>query len=174
MNDIIKSMIERRSCKKYKPDTVPQEVIEKIIEAGLFAASGQGKQSPIILAVSDKETRDKISALNAKYLPVESVDPFYGAPVVLVVLAPADAGTGIYDGSLVIGNMLLAAYSLGLGSCWIHRAKETFNDEEGKEILKKAGIEGDYIGIGNCIIGYPDVPNPPVIPRKENRVYRIY
>lgn len=174
MNDIIKAIIERRSCKNYKPDAVPQEIIEQIIEAGLFAASGQGKQTPIVLAVSDKETRDKIAEINSKYHPLHPADPFYGAPVVLVVLAPKDAGTGVCDGSLVIGNMMLAAHSLEMGSCWIHRAKETFADEEGKEILKKAGLEGEYVGIGNCIIGYSAVPNPPVIPRKEKRVYRIY
>ena len=174
MNDIIKAIIERRSCKNYKPDAVPQEIIEQIIEAGLFAASGQGKQTPIVLAVSDKETRDKIAEINSKYHPLHPADPFYGAPVVLVVLAPKDAGTGVCDGSLVIGNMMLAAHSLEMGSCWIHRAKETFADEEGKEILKKAGLEGEYVGIGNCIIGYSAVPNPPVIPRKENRVYRVY
>ena len=172
MNEIINAIITRRSCKNFKPDMVPTEIMDQIIEAGLFAASGKGKQAPIIIAITDKDTRDKMSSLNAKYLGTKA-DPFYGAPIALAVLVEKSVPTGIYDGSLVLGNMMLAAHSLGIGSCWIHRAKQSFEDEEGKEILKKLGIEGDYEGIGYCVIGYSATDNSRIIPRKENRVFRI-
>lgn len=173
MNEVISAIIARRSCKKYKPDMVPEQVINQIIEAGLYAASGRGWQSPIIVAVKDKDTRDMLSGLNAKYDPFKREDPFYGAPVVLAVLAEKKISTAIYDGSLVLGNMMLAAHSLGIGSCWIHRAKEVFNDPEGKALLQKLGIQGDYEGIGHCVIGYPDVLQSIVIPRRPNRVYQV-
>lgn len=172
MNEILKAIKERRSCKSFKPDAVSDEIIDKIVEAGLFAASGIGMQSPIILAVTDKEVRDKLCALNSKYDQKHRPDPFYGAPAILVVLADKSVPTYVYDGSLVMGNMMLAAHSLDIGSCWIHRAKETFEDEEGKAILKDLGIEGDFEGIANCVIGYPTVPNNKIPPRKENRVFK--
>ena len=147
-------------------------MLDKIIEAGLHAPSGLNSQKTIILAVTDKATRDELSFLNAGKDPFKRVDPFYGAPCVLVVLAEKNAPTYLYDGPLVMENMLLAAHALGLGACWIHRAKETFETDEGKAILKKLGIEGDFEGIGNCIIGYPETV-PAKKPRKENRVYYI-
>lgn len=174
MNEMINAIIGRRSCKSFKPDMIPQQDIDQIIEAGLYAASGMNAQSPIIVAVTDRETRDKLSALNRKYDARNRPDPFYGAPVVLVVLAPKSIPTYLYDGSLVMGNLMLAAHSLGVGSCWIHRAKETFEDPEGQEILKKLGIAGDYEGIGNCVLGIPAVERAAHAPeRKQNRVYRI-
>ena len=171
-NEVLKTKLTRTSVKKYKSDEVQCELIEKIIEAGLYAPSGRNWQAPIILAVTNKEVRDKLSKLNAKIMGMsEEFDPFYNAPVVLVVLADKSRNTYVYDGSLVMENMMLAATSLGVGSCWIHRAKETFELPEGKEILKSLGIEGEYEGIGNCILGYPDGEIPPVKPRKENRVF---
>ena len=170
--DALENILTRVSVKKYKSDPVPKELIEKIVEAGTHAASGMNRQSPIILAVTNKELRDKLSVLNAGKDPFGRSDPFYGAPVVLVVLADKNVHTHVYDGSLVLGNLMLASHSLGLGSCWIHRAKETFEMEEGKQILKELGIEGDYEGIGNCVIGYADV-TPEKKPRKENWVYYI-
>ena len=172
MNEILKNIKERRSVKSYKPDPVPHELVEKIVEAGTYAATGRNRQAPIILAVSNKEMRDKLSKLNAKILGIDG-DPFYGAPVVLVVLADKAVNTRVYDGSIVMANLMLAASSLGVGSCWIHRAKETFELPEGKEILKSLGIEGEYEGIGNCILGYPDGPIPEAKPRKENWAYYI-
>ncbi len=172
MNETLRLIRSRRSVKKYKDTPVAKELIEKIVEAGTCAPSGLNKQSPIILAVTNKEVRDKLSFLNAGKDPFKRSDPFYGAPVVLVVLADKSVPTYLYDGSLVMENMLLAAHSLGLGACWIHRAKETFAMEEGKEILRSLGIEGDYEGIGNCIVGYPDTI-PADKPRKENWVYYI-
>ena len=171
--DAMQNIRTRKSVKKYKPDPVPKELIEQIVEAGLYAPSGLNKQAPIILAVTNKQLRDELSALNAGADVVfKRADPFYGAPVVLVVLADKSVPTYVYDGSIVMENMLLAAHALGLGACWIHRAKETFACPEGKAILKKLGIEGEYEGIGNCIVGYADM-QPVEKPRKENRVYYV-
>ena len=171
MNEIIKNIVERRSIKKYKSDMVPSELIDEVLKAATFAPTGMNKQSPIIIAITNKEVRDKLSKLNAKIMGVD-IDPFYGAPVVIVVLADKSVPTYIYDGSLVMENMMLAAHSLGLGSCWIHRAKEEFETEEGKEILKSLGITGDYEGIGHCILGYPDM-EAVTKPRKENYIYKM-
>lgn len=172
MSNTIDAILSRRSIRKYKPDMVPKKIIEKIVQAGTYAATGLGKQSPIILAVTNKELRDKLSKMNAEVMGTAS-DPFYGAPVVLVVLADKSRPTYVYDGSLVIGNLMLAAHELGIASCWIHRAKEEFESPEGKEILRSLGIEGDYEGIGHCILGYADMEAPEAVPRKENYVYYV-
>lgn len=171
-NEVIKAMVERRSIREYKPDMVEQDKIDEIIKAGLYAASGMDFQPSIIVEVTNKELRDRLSEMNREIgaFP-EGSDPFYGAPVVLIVLSEKDKPNRVYDGSLVMGNMMLAAHSLGLGSCWIHRAKEEFETEEGKQILKDLGIEGEYEGIGHCIVGYPAVDLPEASPRHENRVY---
>lgn len=172
MSNTIDAILSRRSIRKYKPDMVLKKIIEKIVQAGTYAATGLGKQSPIILAVTNKELRDKLSKMNAEVMGTAS-DPFYGAPVVLVVLADKSRPTYVYDGSLVIGNLMLAAHELGIASCWIHRAKEEFESPEGKEILRSLGIEGDYEGIGHCILGYADMEAPKAAPRKENYVYFV-
>lgn len=172
MNEIIKAMETRRSIRGYKEDMVPEELIAEVVEAGTYAATGMGRQSPIILAVTNKEVRDRLSKVNAEIMGTTG-DPFYGAPVVLVVLADKSRPTYLYDGSLVMGNLMLAAHSLDLGSCWIHRAKETFEREEGKAILKELGIEGDYEGIGNCVIGYVKEPAKAAAPRKTDYVHYI-
>ena len=171
--DAMQNLITRRSVKQYKPDPVPREIIEKIVEAGTWAATGRNAQAPIIVAVTNKEMRDRIARMNAAIMGAEK-DPFYGAPVVLIVLADKNAApTYLYDGSLVLGNLMLAAHAQGIGSCWIHRAKQEFESEEGKAILKELGLEGDYEGIGHCILGYADGPEPAPKPRKENYVYWI-
>ena len=170
--DAMQNLLTRRSVRKYKPDMVPQEKLEKILEAGTYAATGMGHQSPIILAVTDKTMRDKLSKMNAAIMGVDS-DPFYGAPVVLVVLADKNVPTYLYDGSLVMGNLMNAAHAEGIASCWIHRAKEEFNSPEGKQILQDLGITGDYEGIGHCILGYADGDEPAAKPRKENYVYSV-
>ena len=171
--DALQAMLTRKSIKKYKPDLVPQELIDQIIEAGLNAPSGLNKQAPIILAVTKRQVRDELSKLNAGKDPFFRADPFYGAPVVLVVLADKSVPTYLYDGSLVMENLQLAAHALGLGACWIHRAKEAFQTEYGKSLLKKAGIEGEWEGIGHCILGYADGPLPETRPRKEGWVHSI-
>ena len=171
-DEALKLIESRRSIRSYKPDMVPDDLIDKVIEAGTFAATGGGRQSPIIIAVKDRKTRDKLSKLNADIMGAET-DPFYGAPLVLIVLADRSSSTYLYDGSLVMGNLMLAAHALGLGSCWIHRAKEEFDRPEGKEILKDLGITGDYEGIGHCILGYIDGDVPEANPRKEKWSYTI-
>ena len=172
MNETLKTLIERRSCRSYKSDPIPTEVLDQILEAGSYAATGMGKQSPIMSAVTDKKTRDQLSKMNAAVMGASN-DPFYGAPVVIVVLANRAVPTYLYDGSLVMGNLMNAAHSLGSASCWIHRAKEEFDSAEGKAILKDLGIEGDYEGIGHCILGYAAQENKTAAPRKENYIYRI-
>ena len=172
MSEVINNMKTRRSIRKYKPDMIPEDVLNRIIEAGTYAATGMGKQSPIIIAVTNKEIRDKFSKMNAEIMGVDS-DPFYGAPVVLIVLADKARPTYVYDGSLVMGNLMLAAHAEGIGSCWIHRAKEEFESAEGKAFLKSLGIEGDYEGNGHCVLGYTDGEEPKAMPRKENYVYCV-
>ena len=173
MSEVMNNILTRRSVKKYKPDMVPEDVLENIIRAGTYAANGRGKQSPIIIAVTNKELRDKLSRLNAEIMGSPNMDPFYGAPVVLIVLADKTIPTHLYDGSLVMGNLMLAAHAMGVGSCWIHRAKEEFGLPEGKELLRSLGIEGDYEGIGHCVLGYADGQAPQAAPRKENYVYYV-
>lgn len=174
MNDILEAMEKRRSVRKYKPDMPPHADIDRILTAGLYAASGMNRQATKIIAVTDKKTRDELSNLNRQIGGwKEGFDPFYGAPVVLIVLTDKTVPTRVYDGSLVIGNLMLAADSLGYGSCWIHRAKEEFETDYGKDLLKKLGIEGEWEGVGHCIIGYADGEVPEASERKEDRVYYV-
>ncbi len=172
MNEALNNILTRRSVKAYKPDMPPQELIDQVAQAGTHAPTGMNRQSPVIIEVTDKATRDMLSKMNADVMGAET-DPFYGAPVVLVVLADKSVGTYMYDGSLVMENLMLAANAVGLGSCWIHRAKEEFESEEGRALLKKLGIEGDYEGIGHCILGFPAGDIPAEKPRKENWIYKI-
>ena len=168
--DAMVNLLTRRSIRSYKPDMLPREVIEKIAEVGTYAPTGMNRQTPIIVAVTNKELRDRMARLNAAVLNMDS-DPFYGAPVVLVVLAERSAPNRVYDGSLVMGNLMLAAHAMGIGSCWIHRAREVFDTDEGKAILRDLGIEGNYEGVGNCVLGYTEGGEPQAKPRKENWVY---
>ena len=170
--EAIEFIESRRSIRSYKPDMVPDEIIDRIVEAGTYAATGMGKQSPIIITVKDRAMRDRLSKMNAEIMGAD-IDPFYGAPVVLIVLADRSMSTYIYDGSLVMGNLMLAAHALGIGSCWIHRAKEEFDSPEGRKILADLGIQGDYEGIGHCILGYIDGDYPEPKPRKGNWTYTI-
>lgn len=171
-NETIENLKTRRAIRSYQSTVPDKELLAQVIEAGTYAPTGMGRQSPIIVAVTDKAVRDRLSQLNAAVMGSDA-DPFYGAPAVLVVLADRSVPTYLYDGSLVMGNLMNAAHALGLGTCWIHRAKEVFDSEEGKALLKEWGIEGDYEGIGNCIIGYPAQENPQPKPRKENYVYYV-
>lgn len=171
-NKTLELMQTRRSVRGFKPDPVPEEILDQIVEAGTWAATGRNRQSPVIIKVTNRELIRKLSKLNGEIMGTDS-DPFYGAPAVLIVLADKTVPTYLYDGSLVMGNLMLAAHSLGIGSCWIHRAKEGFQLPEGKEILKSLGIEGDYEGIGHCVLGYAEGEYPHTKPRKENWVYTI-
>lgn len=176
MNETIQTLKTRRSVRNFTDRPVERELIEQIIDAGLWAPSGMGKQAPIIIAVTDKAMRDRLSRMNADVMSAagrdtEGIDPFYGGPVVLVVLSDRSVMTHVYDGALVMGNLMNAAKSLGVDSIWIHRAKEEFDSEEGKEILSSLGIEGDYEGIGHCVLGYAATPAGEGAPRKERRVF---
>lgn len=174
MSDLLDKIKSRRSIRKFKSDAIPEDVLNKIIEAGTYAATGKNEQSPVIVAVTNRETRDKLSQANCKIGGwKDGFDPFYGAPVVLIVLADKNFANSIYDGSLVMGNLMLAAHELGIGSCWIHRAKEEFEMPEWKQWLKDIGVECEYIGIGHCVLGYidGDYPNPPK--RKDHWVYWV-
>lgn len=174
MSQVLKEIKERRSIRKYRQDPLPQELIDQIIEAGLYAASARGSQNTIIIQVTEKQMRDKIAEMNCKIGGwEEGFDPFYGAPAILIVLGRKDWPNRVYDGSLVMGNLMLAAHDLGVGSCWIHRAKEEFETEWGRELLKSLGIQEEYEGIGHCALGYADGAYPQAPPRKENRVYYI-
>ena len=175
MNETLKVLEERRSCRNFIPDQmIPKEDLDAILKAGTYAATGMGKQSPIIIAVTDKATRDALSAENARIAAWPGMgDPFYGAPVILIVLANKDVVTHIYDGALVLGNLMNAAKSVGVDSIWIHRAKEEFESDFGKNLLAKLGIEGNYEGIGHCALGYAAAPLQAAAPRKENYVYYV-
>lgn len=173
MESTLKDLKERRSIRAYKPDQIRDEELQKILEAGTYAPTGMGMQSPKIIVVQDRATRDYLSELNDKYMGSGS-DPFYGAPTVLVVLSSKERPTCVEDGSLVMGNLMNAAHAIGVGSCWIHRAREVFDSEEGKALLKKWGVEGDYIGVGHCILGYPaDDVSPEAKPRKDDYIVMV-
>ena len=168
--EVFEAIKTRRSIRRYKSDMVPDELLDRIVEAGLYAASGMNRQSTIILKITDKALRDELSRMNAAGMGRDS-NPFYGAPAVLVVLASKDIPTYIYDGSLAMGNMMLEAHELGLGSCWIHRAKEEFSSAEGRALLEKLGVKGNYEGIGHLIVGYADGDYPTAPPRNPGRVF---
>jgi nitroreductase len=171
-NEVIKTLTERRSVRRYTKKQVEEEKLELILKAGTYAPSGMGSQSPIMVVVQDPETISLLSRLNAVAMG-SSGDPFYGAPTVVIVLADKNMWTCVEDGSLVMGNLMNAAHAVGDDSCWIHRAKETFESKEGKDLLKKWGISGDYVGIGNCILGYRSGPYPTARQRKSNFIYRV-
>ena len=172
MSSAMEVILGRRSVRKYQDRPIPQEILDQVLEAGTYAATGMNRQSPIIIAVTNREVRDRLSKMNAAVMGTDT-DPFYGAPVVVIVLAARESRHRIYDGSLVMGNLMTAAHALGLGSCWINRAKEEFDTDEGKALLKEWGVEGEYEGIGHCILGYPNGPLPEAKPRKENYVYYV-
>lgn len=173
-NEVLSAIAARRSCRAYQPEQIKPEELQAVVEAGTWAPTAMNRQSPIIVAVQDKATRDRLSALNAQIMGRDG-DPFYGAPTVLVVLADRQIPTYVEDGSLVLGNLLLAASSIGLGSCWINRAKETFDREEGKALLRQWGPDPErYRGVGNCILGYPAPGGiKPAAPRKPDYVVNV-
>ena len=168
MHELLKS---RRSIRRYKPEQVSEELLDAVLEAGLYAASGMNTQNTVMVAVRDKETRDQLSRMNAAVMGVDS-DPFYGAPCVVVVLVDPERYTWAEDGSLVMGNLMQAAYEAGLGSCWIHRAQQMFDSPEGKELLRKWGLPETLRGVGNCILGYADEAPAPK-PRREGRIVKV-
>ena len=165
------TLLNRRSIRRYKEDQVPDELLDQVLTAGLYAPTGMNRQNIIMVAVRDKETRDRLSRMNAAVMGSDR-DPFYGAPCVIVVLGDPEIYPVVENGSLVLGNLMNAAYAVGLGSCWIHRAKQTFETEEGKALLRKWGLKEDLVGIGNCILGYAD-ESPEAKPRLDGRIVKI-
>ena len=165
------TLLNRRSIRRYKEDQVPDELLDQVLTAGLFAPTGMNRQNVIMVAVRDKQTRDQLSRMNAAVMGSDR-DPFYGAPCVIVVLGDPETYPVVENGSLVLGNLMNAAYSVGLGSCWIHRAKQTFETEEGKALLRKWGLKENLVGIGNCILGYAD-ESPEAKPRLDGRIVKI-
>ena len=173
-NETLTTLENRRSCRAFKPDMISEAELNAILNAGTYAPTGMGKQSPIIIAVTDQDLRDEIAACNAKIGGWDAgFDPFYGAPVILIVLADKTIPTHVYDGSLVMGNLMNAAQSIGVASIWIHRAKEEFDSDFGKSILKRLGIDDKYEGIGHCALGYAAEPAKEPADRKEDYVYFI-
>ena len=172
-NKVIQCLCERRSVRGYLDTPVEESVLLEILRAGTYAPTGRGRQSPVMVVVEDAETRETLRRMNAEIMETPDADPFYGAPVVVVVLADRTVPTCHEDGCLVMGNLMNAAYALGVDSCWIHRAREEFDSEEGKALLKKWGIEGDYVGIGHCILGYRAVEPRDAAPRKESYIRRV-
>ena len=172
MNDVIKTIKERRSIRSYKNEQIKDAELDTILEAGEYAASGMGSQASVIVSVQDPEDIAIMSGLNAKVMGMD-IDPFYGAPTVVIVFAdPEVTATPVEDGSLVIGNMMLAAFSIGVDSCWVHRAMEVFDTEEGRALKAKWGVGDSYIGIGNCILGYRDGELPVAPERKPGRIIK--
>lgn len=171
MNEVIKNMCERRSVRAYSEKQIAKEELDIILEAGKYAPSGMNRQSTVMVVVQKEETLEILRKLNSAAKPqMGASDPFYGAPTVVVVLADKRVHTCVEDGSLVMGNLMNAAHSIGVSSCWIHRARETFETEEGKKLLEKWGLDSNYIGVGNCILGYAEGAYPEAKPRKDNFV----
>lgn len=172
MNETIKNLIDRRSVRSYKNELVPEAILEEILEAGKYAPSGRGLQGTMMVVTHDEELVKKLSEMNAEVMGTTS-DPFYGAPTVVMVFADSTMPTYVESGSLVMGNLMNAAYSLGVDSCWIHRAKEVFASKEGEALKKEWGVPKEYVGVGNCVLGYGDKEFPKAKPRKENFVVRV-
>lgn len=173
MNEVLRNLKTRRSYRSYKPEQVSEEHLQAILEAGTWAASGMNRQAGKIVVVQDPETREQLRRMNAAVMGNPDTDPFYGAPTICVVLANTEVRTWVEDGALVIGNLMNAAASVGVGSCWIHRAREEFDSPEGKELLKKWGIPETYRGVGHCILGYPAGECRPAAPRKDDYIVRV-
>ena len=172
MEDILETIVSRRSVKKYKSDKVEGELVERVIKAGTYAPSGKNRQAGTIIAITNTEVRNDISKIIADFRGVD-IDPFYNASVVLAVVVDKSINTAVYDGSCIIENMLLEAHSLGLGACWVHHSKEVFETDYGKRLLQNLGIDGDMEGVGFCVLGYPDIEVTGVLPRKDNYVYYV-
>lgn len=173
MNETLKTLQERRSVRRYTNQQVEESALNAILEAGTWAPSGMGTQASVLVAVQDPETIALMSRLNAQIMRQSGTDPFYGAPTVVVVLADGENPNWLKDGSLVMGNLMNAAASLGVASCWINRATELFDLPEGQALLDKWGLPRTMRGVGNCILGYADGPIPAPKPRKPGRILRV-
>ena len=167
MNDVTKVLCERRSIRKFKPDQIPSDVLNEILKCGTFAPSGKNMQSAKIVVIRNKKLISEIAKVNGSFVNKPGLNPFYDAPTLIIVFANKNISTYIEDGSAVISNIINGAFSLGVDSCWVHRAYETFQTEFGKSLMKKWGLSDEYVGIGNVVLGYRDMILPPPSPRKE-------
>ena len=173
MNKALDNLLERRSIRSYKPGQISDDDLKSVLKAGLAAPSAMNRQPTVLLVVQDKATIQLLSKLNALVMGKEGIDPFYGAPTVIVVLSDRNIPTHVEDGSLVLGNLMNAANALGLGSCWVNRAKEVFEMPEARRILRENGIGDEYIGVGHCILGYPAGDPQPAAPRKSDYILKV-
>ncbi|NCB51264.1 MAG: nitroreductase family protein [Clostridia bacterium] len=173
MNLALENLLTRRSIRKYKAAQITEAELNAVLEAGTYAPTAMGRQSPIIVAVQNSADLAVLSRLNAEIWGKVDIDPFYGAPTAIAVFADGGNKNGIQDASLVLGNLMNAAHAIGLGSCWINRAKETFETPEGKSLLEKWGIEGDRVGVGYCLLGYADSEAPVPKPRKSDYIVKV-
>ena len=171
-NETLHTLETRRSCRAYQPQQITEEELAAVLRAGMYAPSAKNLQSARIVVVQDAAARARLTRMNAAVMGSDG-DPVYGAPTILLVVADAHNPNAVADGSLVMGNLMNAAASLGLGSCWINRAKEELETEEGKALLRQWGLEGDYIGVGHCILGYPAEEPKPAAPRKAGYIVRV-
>lgn len=172
-NEILNGIKERRSCRSYKAEQIKDCELDTVLSAATFTPTGRNLQAPKMVVVQDKETIEILRKINGEVMGNPDSDPFYGAPTIVIVFSDKNVSTYLEDGSLVMGSLMLAAHAVGLGSCWIHRARQTFETEEGKALMKKWGISEDYVGIGNCILGYADGELPPARPRKEDYILKV-
>ena len=168
--EALEVLLTRRSVRKFKPEQITEEELLAVLYAGTYAPTGRNRQTPWIIAVQEPAQREAVSKLNAKVMGADT-DPYYGAPTIILVVAPDD-GFGELNGAAVLTNMVNAAFAAGLGSCWIHRPKQMFETEEGKAMLAKWGLPEGMMGVASIALGYADMENPAAPPRKEN-YYRI-
>lgn len=171
-NQVIKALLTRRSVRKYLDKPLEPQVMEAVLQAGTYAPTGMGMQSPTIVAVESPEDRKAVQELNQKARGFQS-DPYYGAPAIILVLTDPERGTGVEDASCVLSAMMIAAHGLGAASCWIHGEREMFQLPEGKALLEKWGLPTHLRGVGSLAIGYADGPAPQPKPRKEGYVVRV-
>lgn len=172
MNETLKTLLGRRSIRKFKKEQIKDEELNLVLEAGMYAPSAANQQSALFVVVQNKEMLKKITQMNSAVMG-KDIDTYYGAPTVILVLADKRKAAPVEDASLAIGNMFNAAASLGLGSCWIHREKQMFETAEGASLLKEWGIDENYIGVGSCILGYPDCEQPKAAPRKKDFIINV-
>ena len=176
MNETINNLKTRRSIRKFKDKQISDEDLQAILEAGTYAPTALGMQSPKIIVIQNPETIKEFSDWNRSYYPTDvpdDLDPFYGAKTILIVLANGKMPTFVEDGASVITTLVNAAHAVGVGSCWIHRAREEFSREKGKALLKEWGIPEKYEGVGHVALGYPDMDLPKPRPRKEDFIHYV-
>jgi nitroreductase len=173
MNETIKTLLARRTVRAFKPEQISDDELNAVVKAGTYAPSGGNQQAAVLVVVQDAATRATLTRMNQDVIGNAGKDPYYGAPTIIVALADATKVTPVEDATLALGNVLSAAFSLGLGSCWVHRERQMFASDEGKALLKTWGLEGDYVGVGSCVLGYPDCDWPEAAPRKDGYVVTI-